>query len=134
MSKLDKVLNIISEDSVEAPSTSVIPSYPSQNANPPTNSEFTSLTDLLKYKNGMDIGEPKNKILGVPLQNILTELANFYVQSQELRLRFKDAAENPVYRDNAKLKPVFERIGQSIKTIEAEIKNIASDLDNLTLE
>lgn len=134
MNKFDQVLKIVSEDSVEAPSTSVIPSYPAQNANPPTNSEFTSLTDLLRYKNGMDVGETKNKVLGIPLQNILDELANFYLKGQDLRLRFLDAKNNPIYRDKAELKPVFERIGQSLKTIETEIKNIASDLDNLTLE
>ena len=134
MSKLDQILRIVSEDSVEAPSTSIIPSYPAQNANPPTNSEFTSLTDLIKYKNGMDVGETRNKVLGVPLQNILDELATFYVKGQDLRLRFKYAQTNPVYRDKEELKCVFDRIGQSLKTIETEIKNITCDLDNLALE
>lgn len=134
MNKLDAVLKIIQEDSVDAPSTSIVPSSPATLSNPPTNSEFTTLTDLLRYKAGMDVGETKNKILGVPLQNILEQLADFYVQNQELRLRFKDAARNPVYRDKANLKPVFVRMEQCIKTIETQIKEIAKDLDNLSLD
>lgn len=134
MSKLDKVLAIISEDSVEAPSTSVIQSSPMQNSSPPTNTEFTTLYDLLKYRDGMDIGTTQKKVLGVPLQNIVEELVNLYTQSQAVRLRFKDAAQNPVYRDKPELQPVFDRVGQCIKTIETQIQEIAKDLDNLSLD
>ncbi len=134
MSKLDEVLRILEEDSVDAPSTSVIQSSPSLASNPPTNSEFTTLQDLMKYKTGMDVGETKNKILGVPLQNILDQLIDFYVKSNDLKLRFKDAKKNPVYRDKVELNPVFDRLNQNIKTIQTQIAAITRELDNLNLE
>lgn len=133
MSKFDQFVRL-SEDSVEAPSTSVMPSSPAQTSNPPTNTEFASLHDLLKYKNGMDVGDPTNAILGVPLQHILTELVNLYVQSRAVELRFKEAAKNPVYRDKPELKPVFKRVDQSVKSIQSLIKTITVELDNLSLD
>jgi hypothetical protein len=124
-SKLDNILSVISEDSVDAPSSSISPGGYSA-GQPPANQEFTSLADLIKYKNGAipDIGSTSAKVLGVPLQHILDELTIAYIHVEGIKARFKEAAENPV----------FSRTQNHIDAIKAQIKQIAQDLDKLSLD
>jgi hypothetical protein len=135
MRKLDSFLSIISEDSVDAPSSSIAPGG-FTSGQPPTNQEFTTLSDLIKYKNGnvADIGSTHNKILGAPLQHILDELVISYVHIENISSRFKEAQENPVYAEKPNTKPVFVRVDRHIEAIKSQIKQIAQDLDKLSLD
>jgi hypothetical protein len=132
-SKFEDLLALIKEDSVDAPSTSVLPGNEMQFSSPPTNSEFTSLSDLLRYKTGMDIGSTSKKILGVPLQTILEQLADLYIKSQDAKKLFKQASENPVYSGRPELNPVFKNLDNHIVTIQTQIKLITQELDALAI-
>ncbi len=134
MNKFDYILGLIQEDSVDSPANSVVPGSELPVSIPKTNSEFTTVSDLLKYNKGMDTGDTTNKVLGVPLQLIMDELVLLYVKTLDVRNKFKEAAQNPVYRDREAAKKPLELSDRLINSILANIKAIAKQLDNLTLD
>lgn len=135
MGKLDKMLDIISEDSVDAPSTSVMPGSNASTGSPLANAEFTTLADILNHKTGMDIGSTNKVCLGAPLQNILSQMAETYLKIQDIRNLFKNATQSPVYRERGEeyLK-IFDTIDGLLKASQSNIKLVSKDLDKLSLD
>lgn len=135
MDKFDQMLSLVREDSVDAPSTSVMPGTGSQFSSPPTNSEFTTLADLLNHKSGMDIGSTEKVTLGAPIQNILDRMAEAFLKIQDIRILFKNASKSPIYRDRLpEFEETFTTIDGLLKASQSNLKLVSKELDNLSLD
>lgn len=94
-----------------------------------------TLMDLIKQAGEWEneMGKAPNR-LPFPLQDGLSEqLGNLYVDAMEIKNKVAQSAKHSIIKDNTKAIKAVKKIHKKLSVIGAAIKDIASDIDDLTI-